>query len=81
MENERIENNSSFKKLKKDFEGATAIHRVVKFFELFGIKNKELSEALDSLAETKKQFELLSKAPDKFNSHFAKIGFLTKLQS
>lgn len=76
MDNDRIENNPSYKKLKKDLEGAEAIHNVAKFFSFFGLKNKSLDEAFSTLPDMKKQLELLSKSPDKFNDHYAQRGWI-----
>lgn len=76
MSKERIEDNPSNKKFKKELEGAEALHNLTKFFSFFGIKNKDLEEAFSSLPDIKKQAELLSKSPDKFNSHFAQRGWI-----
>lgn len=76
MDNDRIENNPSYKKFKKDLEGAEAIHNVAKFFSFFGLKNKPLDEAFSTLPDMKKQLELLSKSPDKFNDHYAQRGWI-----
>lgn len=76
MDNDRIENNPSYKKFKKDLEGAEAIHNVAKFFSFFGLKNKSLDEAFSTLPDMKKQLELLSKSPDKFNDHYAQRGWI-----
>lgn len=76
MDNDRIENNPSYKKFKKDLEGAEAIHNLAKFLSLFGLKNKELNEAFSTLPGMKKQLELLSKSPDKFNDHYAQRGWI-----
>lgn len=76
MDSDRIENNPSYKKFKKDLKGAEAIHNVAKFFSFFGLKNKSLDEAFSTLPEMKKQLELLSKSPDKFNDHYAQRGWI-----
>lgn len=76
MDNDRIENNPSYKKFKKDLEGAEAIQNVAKFFSFFGLKNKLLDEAFSTLPDMKKQLELLSKSPDKFNDHYAQRGWI-----
>jgi hypothetical protein len=75
MENEKIENNPSCKNLKKELEGAEALHKVMKFFSFFGFKSKSLNKAFDQLPDLKKQFELLSQSPDKFNNHFIQRGW------
>ena len=76
MDNERIEDNPSYKNLKKNLEGADSLQKMAKFFSIFGIKNKELDEAFGNLPDIKKQLEVLSQGPDKFNSHFAKRGWV-----
>lgn len=76
MDNEKIENNSSYKKLKKELEGADTLHKVAKFFSFFGLKSQSLNEAFSQLPDLKKQFELLSQSPDKFNNHFAQRGWI-----
>jgi len=76
MENDRIENNPSYKKFKKDLEGTEAIQNVAKFFSFFGLNNKKLDEAFGTLPDIKKQLELLSKSPDKFNDYFAQRGWI-----
>lgn len=76
MNQEKIEDNPSYKKFKKDLEGAEALHKVIKFFSFFGLKNKGLDEAFSTLPDMKKQLDILSKSPDKFNEHFAKRGWI-----
>jgi hypothetical protein len=76
MENEKIEDNSSFKDLKKTIDGFQALHGIVKFFGFFGLKNKELDKTLDGFEQMKQQFDILSKSPDRFNEFFAKKGWI-----
>ncbi len=76
MDNDRIENNPSYQKFKKDLDGAEAIHKIAKFFSFLGLKDKDLNDAFGNLPEMRKQLELLSKSPDKFNDHFAKKGWI-----
>lgn len=76
MDKERIEDNPSYKKFKKELEGAEALHKVTKFFSFLGLKNKSLNEAFSTLPNMKKQLELLSKSPDKFNDHYAQRGWI-----
>ncbi|MCW3074626.1 MAG: zinc chelation protein SecC [Flaviaesturariibacter sp.] len=74
--NDRIEDNPTYKKFKKDLEGAAALHKIVKFFAFFGLKSKKVTEAFSQLPELQQQFEKLSKTPDKFNDYFAKRGWI-----
>jgi len=76
MASDKIEDNPSYQKLKKELQGAEALHKIIKFLSLFGYKNKELDKAFSSLPDMKKQLELLSKSPDKFNQHFSKNGWI-----
>lgn len=76
MDKERIEDNPSYKKFRKDIEGADALHNLTKFLSFFGTKNKELEEVFSALPDMKKRLDLLSKSPDKFNNHFAKRGWI-----
>lgn len=76
MDNDKIENNPSYQKLKKELEGAEAFHKITKFLSLFGYNSKAIDEAFSSLPEMKKQLELLSKGPDKFNEHFSNSGWI-----
>ena len=76
MDNDRIENNPSYKKFKKDLEGAEAIKNVATVFSFFGLKNKTLDEAFSTLPEMKKQLKLLLQSPDKFNNHYAQKGWI-----
>lgn len=76
MDNDRIENNPSYKKFKKDLEGAEAIKNVAKVFSFFGLKNKALDEAFSTLPDMKEQLKLLSQSPDKFNDHYAQRGWI-----
>ncbi len=73
---ERIEDNPTYKKLRKEIEGAEALHKVTKLFSFIGLKNKSLNEAFKTLPEMKKQLELLSKSPDRFNDYYAKRGWI-----
>lgn len=76
MDNDNIENNPSFKKLKKALEGADALHEVTKFFSFFGHNSRSLNEAFSKFPKLKKESELLSQSPDKFNNHFAQKGWI-----
>lgn len=76
MANDRIENNPQYQKFKKDLEGAEALQKIIKFFSLFGLKNKGLNDAFSSLPDIKKQLEILSKSPDKFNDYFSSRGWI-----
>ncbi|MBK7183958.1 MAG: zinc chelation protein SecC [Bacteroidetes bacterium] len=76
MDNDKIENNPSYQKFKKDLEGAEALQRLTKLFSVFGVKNDELGEVFSRLPDLKNQTELLSKSPDKFNGHFSKRGWI-----
>lgn len=72
----KIEDNSSYKKLKKDIEGAEALLSILDLFPGFAADTRGLKKALEPLNDLKKQFEMISKSPDKFNHHFAKKGWI-----
>ena len=72
----KIEDNSSFQEAKKTLEGLKIIGTGGKGLSLFGIKNKTLNELVEKLPEMKKDFELLSKSPDKFNGFFSQRGWI-----
>lgn len=76
MDSDRIENNPQYQKLKKDIEGAEALHKITKFCSLCGLKTKGLNDAFSSLPDIKKQLEILSKSPDKFNDYFSNRGWI-----
>lgn len=54
MGNDKIENNPSYQKLKKDLQGAEAFHTIAKFLSVLGIKNEKVDEAFSALPEMKK---------------------------
>ena len=74
--NGRIEDNPSHKKLKKELEGAETLSKLTELFSLFEHNSKELKEAFEPLSDMQKQFELISKSPDKFNDNFAHRGWI-----
>lgn len=74
--NDKIENNPSHKKFKKQLDGATKLERILRFGSIFGLQSSNLQNAMDGLPELKAQFSLLSTLPDKFNEHFAKRGWI-----
>ena len=76
MSSEEIENNPSFKELNDKLQGASFIGKAVKILEKAGIKNQKISEAFQGLEDFKKEAELLSKTPDKFNRLFSKKGWI-----
>lgn len=67
----------SYSKIRKDVQGANAISKVVKFLSFFGIKNDGLNEAFSKIPDLKKEVEHLSTLPDRFNSHFARLGWIS----
>ena len=76
-EKDKIADLPSYSKIRKDIQGANAIGKVVKFLSFFGIKNKSLNEAFSKIPDLKKEVEHLSTLPDRFNSHFAKLGWIS----
>ncbi len=76
-EKEKIADLPSYSKIRKDIQGANVIGKVVKFLSFFGIKNDGLNEAFSKIPNLKKEVEHLSTLPDRFNSHFAKLGWIS----
>lgn len=76
-EKDNIADLPSYSKIRKEIQGANAIRKVVKLISFFGIKNKKLNEAFSKVPDFKKEVEHLSTLPDKFNSHFAKLGWIS----
>lgn len=72
----KIEDNSSYKKLKKEIEGAEALLSILNLLPVFGTNTSDVIKAFEPLGDLKKQFEMISKAPDKFNQHFAEKGWI-----
>lgn len=75
-EKDKIADLPSYSKIRRDVQGANAVRKVVKFFSFFGIKNDSLNEAFFKIPNLKKEVEHFSTLPDRFNSHFAKLGWI-----
>lgn len=73
---DKIEDNSSYKKLKQQFEGVDALRNILDFLPIPGLDPIEFKKMLKPLDDIKQQFEIISKAPDKFNHHFANRGWI-----
>lgn len=74
MENDKIENNHSFQKMKKELEGFEALGD---FFSIIGLKQGfESAVNKNDFSKIKSDFEILTKSPDKFNYHFTKAGWI-----
>jgi hypothetical protein len=76
-EKDNIADLPSYSKIRKNVQGANAIGKVVKFLSFFGIKNDGLNEAFSKIPDLKKKVEHLSTLPDRFNSHFANLGWIS----
>jgi len=70
---DKIENNPSNKKFRKELEGAKNLQKVLSFF---GMNSKEIDKAFDGVPDIESQLNILSKSPDKFNDHYAKRGWI-----
>src|SRR5690606_38283426 len=70
---DKIENNPSYRKFRKELECAKSLHKVLSFF---GMNGKEIKKAFDGLPDIESQLNVLSKSPDKFNEHYAKRGWI-----
>ncbi len=76
-EKEKIADLPSYSKIRKDIQGANAIGKVIKFLSYFGIKNNGLNEAFAKIPDLKKEVVHLSTLPDRFNGHFANLGWIS----
>jgi hypothetical protein len=76
MDANRIEDNTSYQNFKKQIEGFELVAKAAKFFAFFGIKNPSIDDAIAKLTEIKSNWDFLSKAPDRFNSYFSKLGWI-----
>jgi hypothetical protein len=70
---DKIENNPSYRKFRKEVEGAKNLQKVLSFF---GMNSKEIDKAFDGVPDIESQLNILSKSPDKFNDHYAKRGWI-----
>jgi len=76
MDSDKIENNQSYKKLKTELEVIESLKALTGLFSLFDLDSKELQKGLSEASVIKSQFDRLVKAPDKFNIHYAKMGWI-----
>jgi hypothetical protein len=76
MSTDKIEDNASYQNLKKQVEGYNIIAKAAKFFAFFGVKNQSIDDAITKLGEINGNFNFLSKAPDKFNKYFVRLGWI-----
>ncbi len=70
---DKIENNPSYRKFRKELEGAKSLQKVLSFFCM---NSKEIGKAFEGLPDIESQLHVLSKSPDKFNEHYAKRGWI-----
>lgn len=76
MNNNRIEDNHSNKKFKKEFEGMEALQQLLELIPLDETGKEELEKLFSAIPGMKKEFELLSKSADRFNDHFSERGWI-----
>ncbi|EZH73664.1 hypothetical protein ATO12_17155 [Aquimarina atlantica] len=76
-EKDKIADLPSYSKIRRDVQGANAIGKIVKFLSFFGIKNNGLNEVFSKIPDLKRDVEHLSTLPDRFNSYFAKLGWIS----
>ncbi|QWX85601.1 hypothetical protein H0I23_08160 [Cellulophaga sp. HaHaR_3_176] len=65
----------SYKKTHDNFKGAHTVGKVIKALNFLGIKDKGLNDAFSKLPNLKDVENIIS-LPDRFNSQFAKIGWI-----
>jgi hypothetical protein len=73
---DKIENNSSFRKFDQNFKGAKAIKQIAFLLSPFSKTAKGISKSFDGFNEIEKQFNLISKSPDEFNRSFSHLGWI-----
>lgn len=73
--NDKIENNPSYLKLKKEMEAYEAAYKLLKLVPFLGDK-KKLKETFIQLSDMKQKLSLLSQTPDKFNTYFSSRGWV-----
>lgn len=76
MDSDKIESNHSYNKLKNELEGIETLKALTSLFPLFDLNSKELRKELNEASLIKSQFDRLIKAPDKFNTHYANMGWI-----
>lgn len=75
--NDKIEDNPSHKKFKKQLDNADQLAGFVKLLGENGLDTESLIKALeDGVPGIKKQFDALSKTPDQFNGYFSQKGWI-----
>ncbi|TRW23631.1 hypothetical protein FMM05_13300 [Flavobacterium zepuense] len=72
----KIADNPSYSKLQKDVVGYSLLGKFLRLFTLFSPSDSAFKKALSELPELKKQTEYFLQLPDKFNSHFARQGWI-----
>lgn len=73
---DKIENNPSHQKFRKNLDGAKALKKVVSIFSPFSRTAKNLVNTLGELDSLEKQFNVISKSPDLFNQYFSESGWI-----
>lgn len=72
----KIAENKSYKKLREQVYGFSAIAKLYKLAKLFGFKDLKLEEEFKQLPDLKKQLKELTETPDLFNSYFSDRGWI-----
>lgn len=73
---DKIEDNASYKNLRKDIEDAESLRLLPYLLPGSELDSTMLEKILTQLDDIKKQHEISSKAPDKFNHYFATRGWI-----
>jgi hypothetical protein len=74
--NEKITDNPSLLKMKRDLEGMVAFSKIVSVLENLGIRHDEISEAMRQVPNLAQQLQEMSTVPDRFNEHFSGFGWV-----
>lgn len=76
MVDDKIKDNPSFRELDKQIKGMESLSSLTQVLSIFGLVKGDVSQQFSQLAEMKEQFNLLSNLPDRFNKHFADLGWI-----
>jgi hypothetical protein len=72
---DKIKDNPTQVKMRKDMSRILLLSKAVAFFEAFGIRNKRISEAMKQIPDLAQLYAMLG-VPDRFNEHFSKLGWI-----
>lgn len=75
-EKNKISDLPSYSEPRDQINAAHKVGKLIKVFSFFGLKNEKLNEAFSKIPDLKKEADHLSTLPDRFNQHFARLGWI-----